>query len=80
MRQENYLGSTVTVKVRYADFETHTHAKTLEQPTDDADAICRAAFECLPRFGMEKAVRLIGVRVGDLHKAAEPATTREAPS
>jgi DNA polymerase-4 len=76
MRQEGYLGRTVTVKVRYANFETHTHEKTLEAPTDDADAICRAAFECFARFGLERAVRLIGVRVGDLRKAA---TATEAP-
>jgi DNA polymerase-4 len=80
MRQEGYVGRTVAVKVRYADFETHTHEKTLEEPTDDADAIRGAAFECFARFGMEKAVRLIGVRVGDLRKPAEPTTARPPAS
>jgi DNA polymerase-4 len=80
MRTEGYVGRTVTVKVRYADFETHTHEKTLEALTDDANVIDGAAFECLARFGMEKAVRLIGVRVGDLRKPVEPATARETAS
>jgi DNA polymerase-4 len=71
LRSEGYLGWTVTVKLRYADFETHTREKTLERPTDSAHAIRRAAFECLARFGLEKEVRLVGVRVGGLHKTGE---------
>jgi DNA polymerase-4 len=71
LRAEGYLGRVVTVKLRYADFETHTREKTLERPTDSAYAIRRAAFDCLARFGLEKAVRLIGVRVGGLQKTAE---------
>jgi DNA polymerase-4 len=78
--EEGYVGRTVTVKLRYADFETHTHEKTLEEPTADPDAIGHAAFECFARFGLEKAVRLIGVRVGGLHKAVAGPTTETAAS
>jgi DNA polymerase-4 len=80
LRQEGYVGRTVTVKLRYADFETHTHEKTLEEPTADPDAIQRAAFECFARFRLEKEVRLIGVRVGDLHKAVAAHATSIAAS
>jgi len=66
----NYVGKTVAVKLRYADFETHTREKALEEPTNDADAIQRAALECLARFALHKKVRLIGVRVGGLHRSA----------
>lgn len=76
LRQEGYAGRTVTVKLRYADFETHTHEKTLEEPTADPDAIGREALECFARFPLEKKVRLIGVRVGELHKV--PPTPRTA--
>jgi DNA polymerase-4 len=69
LQREGYLGRTVTVKLRYADFETHTHETTLEEPTADVDPIERAALECFARFGSEKKARLIGVRVGDLHEA-----------
>lgn len=70
LRAGNYCGTSVTVKLRYADFETHTHEKALEEPTSDADAIRRAALECLARFPLHKKVRLIGVRVGGLRRSA----------
>jgi DNA polymerase-4 len=77
VNQEGYAGRTVTVKLRYADFETHTHERTFEEHTAAPDAIRRAALECLARFGLEKPVRLIGVRVGDLRKTVEPSRDRE---
>jgi len=80
LRQEGYVGRTVTVKLRYGDFETHTHEKTLEEPTADPDAVQRAALECFAHFPLEKEVRLIGVRVGDLHKALATHTTSIAAS
>lgn len=64
MRAEGYRGNRVTVKLRYADFETHTHSETLDAPTDDLDVIRRAAGRCLARFARGRKVRLIGVRVG----------------
>lgn len=65
----HYIGTTVTLKLRYADFETHTHEKLLEEPTNDPQVIGRAALECLARFPLRKKVRLIGVRVGGLRPA-----------
>ncbi len=69
LRQEGYRGRTVTVKVRFSDFETHTRETTLEEPTDSFQAISQAALACLDRVEIRKRVRLIGVRVGELHKA-----------
>jgi DNA polymerase-4 len=68
LRREGYRGRQVTVKLRYADFETHTHASTLDQATDDLATIRRAAAKCLARFARGRKVRLIGVRVGLLEK------------
>lgn len=61
-------GRTVGIKLRFTDFETHTREKTLDLPTDSADTIRRAAFECLGRIDLDRKVRLIGVRVGELKK------------
>jgi DNA polymerase-4 len=60
---------TVTVKIRFSDFKTHTRAKTLAEASDSLETIRRAAFEALGRFELKKVlnrkkVRLIGVRVG----------------
>ena len=68
MKESGYKGKTVTVKVRFCDFETHTRAKTISKPTDSEEEIRKAAFDCLKRFEFKKKVRLIGVRVGGLIK------------
>ncbi len=74
LRASERCGRTVTVKLRYADFETHTREITLRSPSDDPEVLRRAALECLSRFALEKSVRLIGVRAGDLGPAARPRT------
>jgi DNA polymerase-4 len=68
LKKEGYLAKTVTVKLRYSDFETHTHAKTLTNATSRAEEIKRAAFACFSHFELKKKVRLIGVRVSGLVK------------
>ena len=69
LKQAGYKGKTITVKVRFSDFETHTRAKTIDKPTNSADEIRAAAFDCLKRFELKKKVRLVGIRVGGLEKA-----------
>lgn len=69
LRDGGYRGRTVTVKIRYHDFRTHTRAQTLAQPTDDADAIRETAVTLLDRFAMDRPVRLVGVRVSGLERA-----------
>jgi DNA polymerase IV len=68
LRRTGYTGRTVTVKIRFADFKTYTRAKTLDDLTDSLERIRKAAFECLGRIELERKVRLIGVRVGNLEK------------
>jgi DNA polymerase-4 len=68
LTRDGYRGQTVTVKLRYGDFETHTHAKTLPNATCGEEEIRRAAFACFSLFELKKKVRLIGVRVSRLVK------------
>jgi DNA polymerase-4 len=68
LREEGYRARTVGIKLRFADFETHTREKTLPEPTDAELAIRKAAFECLGRLKLDRRVRLLGVRVGDLSR------------
>ncbi|HZR69439.1 MAG TPA: DNA polymerase IV [Burkholderiales bacterium] len=69
LRSRGYAGRTIGVKLRYADFRTVTRDVTLAAATSDAGAIREAAFEALGRIPLERAVRLIGVRVGNLCRA-----------
>jgi DNA polymerase-4 len=70
------------VKLRFADFDTHTHAATLAAATDDPEPIGQAALRCLARFALVKKVRLVGVRVGGLTRSGAGTATdaREHPS
>ena len=57
----------VTLKIRYSDFETHTFAKTLRDPTAVDNDIQTALHELLPKARERRArVRLIGVSLSSL--------------
>jgi DNA polymerase IV (DinB-like DNA polymerase) len=61
---QNLFFKNVTIKVRYENFETHTHSKTLPFMTNRAQDLKKTARELLQAYlrpGRE--VRLIGVRV-----------------
>jgi len=68
MRASGYRGKTVTIKIRFSDFKTHTRSKTLDHPTDSIEIIRRTAFETLGRIELKRRVRLIGVRIERLGK------------
>jgi len=63
LRAEARLARRVTVKLRYANFETHTHTISLSEPGDQHGVIRQAALEGLARFGEGRKVRLVGVRL-----------------
>ncbi len=54
---------TVTVKVRYRGFETHTRSQTLDRFTTDPGVIGRTAGDLLLPFLDGTEVRLLGVRL-----------------
>jgi nucleotidyltransferase/DNA polymerase involved in DNA repair len=63
---------TVAIKVRFADFETHTRAHTLPQPADSVAALEFEAWKLLLPFldrrenPKQKPIRLIGARIEKL--------------
>lgn len=66
LRAAGYAGRRVTVKLRFADFETHVHGVKLPSLTDDAHVIGEAALNALAHLPLTKKVRLVGLRVGEL--------------
>jgi DNA polymerase IV len=70
LHDEGVRGRTVGVKLRFADFKTVTRDRTLPEATDVPARIRRAAFECLSRIAIDRRVRLVGVRVGNLERIA----------
>jgi DNA polymerase-4 len=65
-------GRTVTLKVRYSDFETLTCSRTLAAPTASAPRIAAVARELLRGLSMKRAVRLVGVSVSGLTPPGAP--------
>ncbi|AVT06703.1 DNA polymerase IV [Paracidovorax avenae] len=66
LRRKGYVGKTIGIKLRYDDFKIATRDQTIATHTQDAAAIRRAAGECLKRVPLDKRLRLLGVRVGNL--------------
>lgn len=63
-KNENLFFKTVTIKVRYQNFETHTSSKTLPFMTDRTQDLRKTAKELLQHYlNPERKIRLIGVRV-----------------
>ncbi|NIU83711.1 MAG: DNA polymerase IV, partial [Candidatus Thorarchaeota archaeon] len=61
---------TVTVKIRFGDFETHTHGKTLSFPTDRLQDLKKLARELTQEYlGLDRKIRLVGVRVSNFSSA-----------
>ncbi len=71
LRKRSYAARTVTVKIRFSDFTTHTRAITSKEPLDTVEAVRTLAFGCLKKFDLRKKVRLIGVRLGGLDKKGQ---------
>jgi DNA polymerase-4 len=71
MQEGGHRAKTVTIKIRFADFQTLTRAKTMDDYTDSEEALRKAAFACLKRIELNKLVRLIGVRATNLEKSTD---------
>ncbi len=73
LRRKGYVGKTIGIKLRYDDFRTLTRDLSLPVATDQAPEIRRAARECLKRVQLDRRLRLLGVRVSALERAADQA-------
>ena len=79
LREKNYLGRRVTLKLRYSDFTTLTHQTSLNYFTSDEEEIHREAVKCFEEaYQGGRAVRLIGVRVSRLKKTGDSYSTYQA--
>ena len=64
--ENNEFAKTVTIKIRYSNFVTHTRSKTLKSATNDVNGIYKAALENLEFFEKKDEVRLIGVQLSSI--------------
>jgi len=66
--EEGLLFRTLTIKVRYEDFTTHTKSCTLEHFTTDLNIIKGLSNKLLKEFLGKKKIRLIGIKLSKLEK------------
>jgi DNA polymerase IV len=70
LRDAGWVGRTISIKVRFADFTTITRSRTLRDPTDVAAEVYATARGLFDALGLDRArLRLIGVRVEGLAEA-----------
>ncbi|MGH2747668.1 MAG: DNA polymerase IV [Actinomycetota bacterium] len=74
---EDRLAKGVTVKVRFAPFDTHARSVRPDAPARDHDSLVRAALRALDRFDIDRPVRLLGVRANLVPPAGASRTLRE---
>lgn len=67
--RKGYVGRTIGIKIRYDNFKGVTRDHTADVYTADARQIRALAGQCLKRVPLDRRIRLLGVRVGNLEKA-----------
>jgi DNA polymerase-4 len=71
LRRKGLCAGTVRLKIRWADFSTHTRQVSLPQPVDQDGVIYATALELLHRIWTDgRPVRLIGVGAARLTEKA----------
>ncbi|MET0268281.1 MAG: DNA polymerase IV [Duganella sp.] len=75
LRRKGYVSRTISIKLRYDDFQIVSRNVTVPEPVVDAAAILQAARECLKRVPLQRKLRLLGVRASTLElPGTEPGT------
>ena len=62
----------VSMEIKYSDFQTVSHQKQLEQPSNDQEKLCRAACELFKDIWNGNPVRLLGIRTSKLSDISDP--------
>lgn len=71
-------GRTVTLKVKYADFQQITRSRTIGQGVRDAEELASVTSILLePLFPVEKGMRLLGVTLSSLEAQGEKPAARQ---
>lgn len=77
LRRHGLSARTVTVKIRYPDFATHTKSRSVATPFRDDDRIFREASRLLDTFALKRPLRLLGVYVSQLEEDRQAALFSE---
>jgi len=71
LRRSNLLSRTITLKLRYSNFQTITRSKTLPDPIDSDSKIYKSASQLFSRHKGKPPWRLIGLQASTLEKGRQ---------
>ncbi len=67
-RRHEYMGKTISLIIRYADFETFSRQTGIRSPTNDTHVIYKTALKILNSIRLRDGIRLLGVCLSCLIK------------
>jgi DNA polymerase-4 len=73
LRSAHLTTRTITLKIRFGDFETRTRARTLTDATDVSTVVLETARELLDEFDPARGIRLLGVSCSRLDEGVSGA-------
>ena len=81
LRKKGLTGRTITLKIRFSDFQTFTRATSLDVPTNFIEDIYQTCASKIKGFNLRKKhVRLIGVHVSNLTGSSDQLSLFEGSS
>ena len=66
LRHHHFTARTITLKIRFGDFETRTRSRTLPVATDVSTVVLATARSLIEAFEVERGVRLLGISMSNL--------------
>jgi DNA polymerase-4 len=67
LRHASLLARTITLKIRFGNFETRTKARTLPEATGVSLVVLETARELLATVDVARGIRLLGISLSNLH-------------
>ena len=72
LEHQNTAGKTITLKIKYSDFNIQTRSKTLEDYTNNYDVIYKTVTDLLLANELNNSVRLLGISISNLDNTDTP--------
>jgi DNA polymerase-4 len=79
MRRDGRAARTVTLKVKFADFQTITRSATTAGPLHDPIEVLEIAEGLVAEVNLDRGIRLLGISLHNLGEAAQQLNLFEAP-
>jgi DNA polymerase-4 len=80
LQKQNVAGKTITLKIKYSNFEVHTRSKTLKLFISSKDLIMEKAKALLYQEKLKDSVRLIGISLSNLNNEKKSINAKEKES